>query len=79
MALLFLSAMNLPRVLIHKAWFRDVTTFNPLTYLLEAPRSLLIYGWNARALELGLLVAGSIAVTAIVWTAISFRALSVAR
>jgi ABC-2 type transport system permease protein len=79
MALLFLSAMNLPRVLIHKVWFRDVATFNPLTYLLEAPRSLLIYGWNARALELGLLVAGSIAVSAIVWTAISFRALSVAR
>jgi ABC-2 type transport system permease protein len=79
MGFLFLSSMNLPRDLIHTTWFRDVATFNPLSYLLEAPRSLLISGWNAQALELGLAVIGAIAVSALVSTAVSLRALTVRR
>jgi ABC-2 type transport system permease protein len=79
LALLFLSSMNLPRDLITIHWFRDVATFNPYSYLLEAPRSLLVSGWNPQALELGVAVAGSIAVSSIVTTAVSLRALTVAR
>jgi ABC-2 type transport system permease protein len=50
---LFLSSSSLPRNLIKEAWFREVATYNPISYLLEALRSLVITGWNAQALELG--------------------------
>jgi ABC-2 type transport system permease protein len=53
---LFISSMNLPRNLIEVAWFRDVATVNPVSYLIEALRSLIIEGWNAQALVLGFLV-----------------------
>ena len=49
----FLSSSSLPRNLIKTAWFRDVATYNPISYLLEALRSLVITGWDARALALG--------------------------
>ena len=51
---LFLSSSSLPRNLIKAAWFRDIATYNPVSYLLEALRSLVITGWDAQALELGL-------------------------
>jgi ABC-2 type transport system permease protein len=50
---LFLSSSSLPRNLIKTTWFRDVATYNPVSYLLEGLRSLVITGWNAQALELG--------------------------
>ncbi len=49
---LFLSSSNLPRNLIKETWFRDIATYNPVSYLLEGLRSLIITGWNAQALEL---------------------------
>ena len=49
---LFLSSSNLPRNLIKTTWFREVATYNPVSYLLEGLRSLVIQGWNAQALEL---------------------------
>ena len=49
---LFLSSSSLPRDLIKATWFRDVATYNPVSYLLEGLRSLVITGWNAQALEL---------------------------
>jgi ABC-2 type transport system permease protein len=61
---LFLSSMSLPRNLIHTAWFREVATYNPVSYLIEAIRSLLIKGWDAQALELGFGIAAAIAVLA---------------
>lgn len=50
---LFLSSSSLPRNLIKATWFRDIATYNPVSYLLEGLRSLVITGWNAQALELG--------------------------
>jgi ABC-2 type transport system permease protein len=50
---LFLSSSSLPRNLIKATWFRDVATYNPVSYLLEALRSLVITGWDGRALALG--------------------------
>jgi ABC-2 type transport system permease protein len=50
---IFLSSSSLPRNLIKATWFRDVATYNPVSYLLEALRSLVITGWNAQALALG--------------------------
>jgi ABC-2 type transport system permease protein len=63
---LFLSSMSLPRNLIHTDWFREVATYNPVSYLIEAIRSLLIMGWNAQALELGFGLAAAIALAAMV-------------
>lgn len=50
---LFLSSASLPRNLIKATWFRDVATYNPVSYLIEALRSLVITGWDASALALG--------------------------
>jgi ABC-2 type transport system permease protein len=63
--LLFLSSMALPRDLIQTDWFREVATYNPVSYMIEAIRSLIITGWDAQALALGFgitaaLVAGAL-------------------
>jgi ABC-2 type transport system permease protein len=54
---LFISSMNIPRNLIEATWFRWLATINPVSYLIEAVRSLIITGWDAEALELGFAVA----------------------
>jgi ABC-2 type transport system permease protein len=59
---LFLSSMALPRNLIQTDWFREVATYNPVSYLIEAVRSLLITGWDAEALALGFGIAAALAV-----------------
>ena len=48
----FVSSMNLPRNLIEIEWFRDVATVNPVSYMIEGIRSLVIEGWNGQALAL---------------------------
>jgi ABC-2 type transport system permease protein len=62
---LFISSMNLPRNLIETDWFRDVATLNPVSYLIECIRSLIIVGWDAQALALGFGIAGAIAVASL--------------
>jgi ABC-2 type transport system permease protein len=59
---LFLSSMALPRDLIENDWFREVATYNPVSYLIEAVRSLLIEGWDGEALALGFAVAAVLVV-----------------
>ena len=64
---LFLSSMNLPRNLIEIDWFRTVATINPVSYLIEGIRSLIVTGWDAQALALGFGIAlglGALALTA---------------
>ena len=51
--LLFISSMNLPRNLIEVHWFRVAATLNPVSYMIEGMRSLVIEGWNGEALALG--------------------------
>ena len=63
---LFISSMNIPRNLISVTWFRDAATVNPVSYLIECVRSLIITGWDGEALALGfsiVLVVGAIAMT----------------
>jgi ABC-2 type transport system permease protein len=55
--LLFLSSATLPRDLIAHDWYRTVATINPVSYLIEGLRSLIITGWDAEALALGFGVA----------------------
>ena len=45
--------MNTPRDLIDVDWFRFVASVNPVSYLIECVRSLIITGWDAEALALG--------------------------
>lgn len=66
--LLFLSSMALPRDLIEIGWFQTVATINPVSYLIEGFRSLLISGWDGEALALGFGIA--VAILAIgIWLA----------
>jgi ABC-2 type transport system permease protein len=64
-AALFLSSMYLPRDLIEIDWFRTVATYNPVSYMLEGIRSLVITGWDAEALALGFACAGGLALIAL--------------
>jgi ABC-2 type transport system permease protein len=57
---LFLSSSSLPLDLLTTDWFHAVATINPVSYLLEAFRSLLIEGWNAGQLALGFGIAAAI-------------------
>jgi len=50
---LFISSMNAPRNLIGVDWFRIAATLNPVSYMIECVRSLIITGWDAQALALG--------------------------
>jgi ABC-2 type transport system permease protein len=68
--LLFLSSNALPRNLIETDWFRTIATYNPVSYLLEAIRSLLITGWDGEALALGFGCAAGIVLVGL--TAASF-------
>jgi ABC-2 type transport system permease protein len=54
---IFLSSSNLPRELLRTGWFHSVATWNPISYLIEAFRSLFIIGWDATALWRGFAVA----------------------
>jgi len=62
---LFISSMNIPRNLIDQSWFRDLATANPVSYLLECVRSLIITGWDGQALALGFGVTAVIAIVAL--------------
>ncbi len=70
---LFLSSMNIPRNLISITWFRDVATANPVSYLLECVRSLIITGWDGQALALGFGIAAAITVCALVLASWALR------
>ena len=70
---LFLSSMSLPRDLIEVEWFRTIATWNPVSYMLEGIRSLLIEGWDGEALGLGFAAAGAVAVLALVAASAALR------
>jgi ABC-2 type transport system permease protein len=54
---LFISSMNTPRHLIAVYWFKVLATINPVSYLIEGVRSLIISGWDGQALGLAFGVA----------------------
>jgi ABC-2 type transport system permease protein len=69
---LFISSMNMPRNLIEIDWFRIAATANPVSYMLEAVRSLIIERWDVETILLGFAVATALAVLAL---ALAARAL----
>ena len=70
---LFLSSMNTPRDLIGVDWFRAVATANPVSYLIECVRSLIITGWNGEALALGFGIAVAIGIAAGILSTLSLK------
>jgi ABC-2 type transport system permease protein len=72
-AALFLSSMALPRDLIETDWFRTVATWNPVSYMLEGIRSLVITGWDGEALALGFACAGGLALLTLAATTAALR------
>ena len=62
-ALLFISSMNMDRDLIEVDWFRTLAGLNPVSYMLEGIRALVIEGWDAQALALSVTI--SLAVLAV--------------
>jgi ABC-2 type transport system permease protein len=71
--LIFLSSSSLPRNLIETDWFRTVATYNPVSYLIEGVRSLIITGWDGEALALGFGFAIAIIVAAYTAASIALR------
>ena len=69
---LFISSMNTPRNLIGVQWFRIAATLNPVSYMIECVRSLIITGWDWQALGLGF---GFVIVLGIVSMTLAARAL----
>jgi ABC-2 type transport system permease protein len=69
----FLSSSSLPRELIEQDWFRTIATWNPVSYLFEGLRSLVIFGWDAHALELAFGFAAAIAVLGVVGASAALR------
>jgi len=70
---LFISSMAMPRNLIEIDWFQTAATLNPVSYLIEAIRSLIIIGWDPEALALGFGVGILIAVVALALASVSLR------
>ena len=63
---LFISSMNTPRNLIAVHWFRIAATINPVSYLIEGVRSLVITGWDGTALLRAFAVALTIGAVSVV-------------
>jgi ABC-2 type transport system permease protein len=70
---IFMSSINLPRDLIEADWFRIIATVNPISYLVEGIRSLVITGWDAQTLAIGFACAVAILVAALGGAAASLR------
>jgi len=69
---LFISSMNTPRNLIGVEWFRIAATLNPVSYMIECVRSLIITGWDPQALLLGF---GFVIIIGVVSLTLAARAL----
>jgi ABC-2 type transport system permease protein len=69
----FLSSNALPRDLIEQDWFRAIATVDPVSYLFEGLRSLVIFGWDGEALALGFGVAIAIALLGVLGAASALR------
>ncbi|HWC25780.1 MAG TPA: ABC transporter permease [Solirubrobacteraceae bacterium] len=57
--LLFLSSAFFPRDLIAHDWFATIATYNPVSYMVEGLRSLVITGWDGSALASAFAIAAA--------------------
>jgi ABC-2 type transport system permease protein len=71
---LLVSSMNFPRNLIEADWFRWLANVNPVSYLIEGVRSLIIEGWNGEALGLAFAISAALFALALLASAFALRA-----
>jgi ABC-2 type transport system permease protein len=72
-AFLLISSMNFPRNLIEADWFRWLANVNPVSYLIEGVRSLIIEGWNGEALGLAFAISAGLLALALLASAFALR------
>jgi ABC-2 type transport system permease protein len=72
-ATLFLSTVNMPRDLILSDWFRAITRVNPVSYMVDGMRSLIITGWDGSVLLQDAAVLTGISVLAVAGCAHALR------
>ncbi len=70
--LFFLSDAVVPKQAF-TGWFSTIATYNPVTYLLGALRSLITTGWQATALLKGVAALAGIGVSACRWRFLALR------
>jgi ABC-2 type transport system permease protein len=70
---LLVSSMNFPRNLIEADWFRWLATINPVSYLIEGIRSLVIEGWNGEAIGLAFAISAVLVACALTASAFALR------
>lgn len=76
--LLFLAPTFLPRDQL-AGWLQVAAAFNPVTYVLETMRSLLITGWDAGQLATGFAVVGGFCALTLVWASVVARRITTRR
>ncbi|WP_047863840.1 ABC transporter permease [Rubrobacter aplysinae] len=69
----FLSNILLPLDLIGAGWFQTVATYNPISYLVQGIRSLIITGWEPQKVLIGFVVSGAILIVGITGAAFSLK------
>jgi ABC-2 type transport system permease protein len=70
---LLVSSMNFPRNLMDADWFRWLATGNPVSYLIEGIRSLVIEGWNGEAVGLAFAITAALIAIALTASAYALR------
>lgn len=72
-ASLFLSTLNMPRDLIQADWFRAITRINPVSYMVDGMRSLIITGWDRAALAQDVAVLALLSMIGVIGCALALR------
>lgn len=70
--LFFLSDAVVPRQAL-AGWYQAVATYNPVTYLVEALRSLILVGWQPWVLARGALALGALGLVSITAALLTLR------
>jgi len=70
--LFFLSDAVVPKQVL-TGWFSAIATYNPVTYLLGALRSLIISGWQVRTLMEGLAAVAGIGIVSMSLALLALR------
>lgn len=70
--LMFLTTSFAPKEAL-SGWLQTAATYNPITYLLDAMRSLSMVGWDPEALLKGLLAIGAVGVVTVSLALLAMR------
>jgi ABC-2 type transport system permease protein len=70
--LLYLTTSQAPKNLLPKL-FGEIASYNPVTYIIEGVRALVLYGWGTPAVWQGFVVVGAMFVILVSFTLYSFQ------